>query len=214
MSRKEYVLEEQEINRFKYKIKTIKLDKIPLKEDQENKENKENENNTHKKEYEKNAFKYRETSIYLNEQDKYEIILKIYSYNFFIVDKSQYNLEQAKGKIEALNLSNKLLSYLEDGNEIINLLENNYNEIIQSINEKILNNISNIETFFITLNNFRGGGKNQFPPNLYDTMIYIYNKTLSFLLTNPNRELEDLIIILSQTYYKKIDEKKYIYPKI
>ena len=208
LSRKEYVLEEQEINRFKYKIKTIKLDKIPLKEDQENKENKENENNIHKKEYEKNAFKYKETSIYLNEQDKYEIILKIYSYNFFIVDKSQYNLEQAKGKIEALNLSNKLLSYLEDGNEILNLLENNYNEIIQSINEKILNNISNIETFFITLNNFRGGGKNQFPPKLYDIMIYIYNKTLSFLLTNPNRELEDLIIILSQTYYKKIDGKK------
>lgn len=152
--------------------------------------------------------KFKERSLYLNERDVYEIISKLYSYNFFILDTSEYDINIAKGKVEAFDLSNQLLSYLEKGEDTQKILEKDYNELIKSIDEKILNNIENMKMFFVTLNNFRAKAKNLFSLKLYEIIIYIYNKTLDYLMKNTDKDLEDLMIILSQTYYKIIEGKK------
>lgn len=215
LSKNEYILKDSEINRLKYKIQILKFPKINLQVPDENKEqNKNEEQNIEPKNGKENnndlkSSKFKERSLYLNERDIYEIISKLYSYNFFIVDKSQYDLNIAKGKVEAFDLSHQLLSYLDKGEDKQNILENNFDELIKSINEKIVNRIENIRVFFVILNNFRAKAKNLFSPKLYDIIIYIYNKTLDYLMENSDRNLEDLMIILSQTYYKIIDGKKY-----
>ena len=214
LSKNEFIMKDSEINRLKYKIHIIKFPKINLLIPDENKEKNKNEeqNNETKNNKENNddlkSSKFKERSLYLNERDIYEIISKLYSYNFFILDTSQYDLNIAKGKVESFDLSNQLLSYLEKGEDKQKMLENNYDELIKSIDEKILSNIENTKIFFVILNNFRSKAKNLFSPKLYDIIIYIYNKTLDYLLVNSDNNLEDLMIILSQTYYKIIEGQK------
>ena len=68
-----------------------------------------------------------------------------------------------------------------------------------------------MKEFYIVLNNHRGKSKNQFSEKLFELCIYIFQKTLNFLLQNRNLELEDLMIILSQTFFKEENgKKKYI----
>jgi len=68
-----------------------------------------------------------------------------------------------------------------------------------------------MKEFYIVLNNHRGKSKNQFSEKLFELCIYIFQKTLNFLLQNRNLELEDLMIILSQTFFKEENGKKKIY---
>ena len=212
----DFVIKEQDINRFKYKIKILKNNKIYLESNTyvENKQNADKINEEIKAKEKDDISSIDKSNqqlsfLFLDDKEIYEIISKFYSYNFFIVDKSQYGLTVEKGKLDAMELSDKLLSFCEKDKE--NILEEKYDEILVSINEKILNNIKNINAFFLALNNFRGKSKNEFPIKLFDLIVYIYNKTLDYLLKNPNKKLEDLLLILSQTFYKQINgEKIYI----
>ena len=201
---KDDFIPKDEINIYKYKLKVIKKIKLPLELNEIN----EKEIKNDKKDL---AAKFDDKFIYLNEQDVYNITEKLYNYNFFALDKSKYNLTIEKGKIEALKLSTEILSFLGADKNKQELLEKNFDEFKNSANEKILNNFENMKEFYIVLNNHRGKSKNQFSEKLFELCIYIFQKTLNFLLQNRNLELEDLMIILSQTFFKEENgNKKYI----
>ena len=190
-----------EINIYKYKLKVLKHIRIPLEIAEEN----EKEIKNGKKGI---AAKFDDKYIFLNEQDVYCVIERLYNYNFFALDKSQYNLAVEKQKIEAIKLSTKILSFLGGDKNKQELLEKNFEEFKNSVDVKILNNLENMKEFYLVLNNHRGKGKNQFSEKLFELNVYIFTKTLYFLLQDKNLELEDLMIILSQTFYKEENGKK------
>jgi gamma-glutamylcyclotransferase (GGCT)/AIG2-like uncharacterized protein YtfP len=196
------ILDEKDLYTVKYKIKIIKNNKIVLKKDQ--KEIKEEIKNN--KEQKLNSFK--EKYLFLTEEDKYQIISKLYSYDLKILDKSQYVLDVEQGKIIASDLSKEILLYNEDDENTKNKLNEKYEEIIESMNNKIVNNLKNIESFFLVLNNYRAQGKVKLIEKFYDLVIYVYNKAQDLLIKTNNKKLEDLMLILSRTYYKEISGKK------
>jgi len=107
-----------------------------------------------------------------------------------------------------MEIAKQILSYNGDDESKINLLNEKYNELIELINEKIVNNIANIEGFFIILNNNRINGKINFSNKFYDLIIYIFTKAQDLLLKNENKRIQDFIFILSQAYYKEVGKKK------
>ena len=205
-------------NENKYRIKILENNKIYL----ENKSNsndiksKNGDKKDKKSKCEKNLkikhYNSKEEVLFLTEEDKYEIISKLYSYNFVIIEKSEYNLDIEKGKLEAVNLSKEILLYNNDDNkEKEKLLNEKYDEIIKSIDNVILNNIKNTYSFFIVLNNYRVSQKIKFSEKFFDLIAYIFNKAQDLLLKSDDQKLSKLLLVLSQTYYKEINgTKKYI----
>ena len=216
-SKSDIELNEKDFFPVKYKIKILKNHNVTLKnqinDNIEDKKDKKQKNEKTKllkqnEDIDKINKKYEAQNIFLTGEDIYEIISKLYSYDLKIIDKSNYILELEKEKLIANDLSNKLLLYSEDNENCINKLNKEYNEIMESINTKIVNNIKNIESFFYVLNNYRVSGKLNFNEKFYDIVVYIFNKAQDLLIKNNNTKLEDLMIILSQTYYKEINGKK------
>ena len=202
----------------KYKIKILKNPIIPLNNTKEAKlkELKNNEPNKaftppNEVEESKKINKKNKNILILNEKDIYEIVSKLYSYNLAVLDKSNYNLEFEKQKLIAKDLSNEIFLYNENSEDTQNKFKEKYDEIIESINNKILNKIENIEVFFMCLNTYRTRSKFNLPEKFYDLLIYIYNKVQDELIKNSNKKIEELMLILSQTYFKEINGKKYIY---
>ena len=132
----------------------------------------------------------------------------MYNYDLKILDRSQYVLDIEKGKLIAFDLTKEILLYNKEDESTKNKLNEKYEEIIESINNKIVNNLKNIESFFIALNNYRSQGKIQLTDKFYDIVIYVYNKAQDLLINTNNKRLEDLMLILSRTYYKEIKDKK------
>ena len=219
-SKSDFEINENDFYSVKYKIKIIKNNKIPLKKTKEDinqkdekkiKEKKhkinKSKNNQNKIESDFIKKKFDEDYLYLNEKDTYNIITKIYNYDLKILDKSFYVLDIEKGKLDAMEIANQILKYNEDESKI-NLLNEKYNELIELINTKIVNNMANIEGFFIVLNNYRAKGNIKFSNKFFDLMIYIYTKAQDLLLKSDNKKIQELLLILSQTYYKEVDKKK------
>lgn len=223
-SKSDFDVNEKDFNSNKYRIKIIKNRKIALKNSfLDNKsENKNKEDNfpltksfTFQEKENDNELKaklFKDNFLFLNERDIYEIVSKLYSFNLKFFDKSNYDLDVEKGKLLALDLSNEIFLYNEEKAEIKNKFNKKYNEIIDSINKKILNNMKNIEKFYIALNNYRVRGKIKFTEKFYDLIIYIYKKTQDEILKDNKKDndikVSNLMLILSQTYYKEIDGKK------
>ena len=118
ISKNDFDIKKQDFNRYKYKIQILKSNKINLQESQNNEEktlnedkNKDENNNISIINESKKQYLY----LFLDDHDIYEIISKFYSYNFFFLDTSQYNLDVAKGKLDSLELSNQLLGMLFQG---------------------------------------------------------------------------------------------------
>ena len=76
------------------------------------------------------------------------------------------------------------------------------------MNNKIVNNIKNIESFFLALNQYRANGDSKLSSKFYDLVVYVYNKAQELLVKAGNKRLEDLMLILSRTFYKEIEGKK------
>ena len=68
-------------------------------------------------------------------------------------------MDVEQGKIIASDLSKEILLYNEEDENTKNKLNEKYEEIIESMNNKIVNNLKNIESFFLVLNNYRAQGK-------------------------------------------------------
>ena len=158
-SKSDYELQEKDLIRMQYHIKLIRNNKIYFKNYQNDKlkDNNLQNNENYGKDY-----------LLLNDKEIYDIISKFYSYDLKILDKSKYNLEDQKGKLIAMELSNHILTYSENNESTISKLKEKYNEILQSINSKIINNLINIEKFFVALNNYRVSTKIEFSPYPHD----------------------------------------------
>ena len=185
-----------------YKISILKNKRIELKIlDEKNEENKKDINEIKSSKNKKN---YR----LLNDKDIYEIISKLYSYDLLVINRKQYNIELEKGKLDARDLSSEIFKYNDQNEDIQKELNEKYDELIKLIEEKILNNIANIEAFFLELNNYRSYGRIKFSEKFFSLIIFIYKKTQDILLNKTDKNIIDLMLILSQTYYKEINNKK------
>ena len=214
-SKSDFQFKEKDFN--KYTIKILKDKKILLKAHITNVQPKINNNDNpgqfkapnEIKEKSINNENCNENTLFLDEEDIFEIISRLYNYDLYIIDKSKYDLEQEKGKLISLEISNKIIStYSEDTENTKIKLKEEEKQVNDLINTKIVNNIQNAESFFITLNNFRVSGKLNVNENFYDLLIYIYTTTQNLLMKNINYKLANTMIILSQTYYKEKKGKK------
>ena len=201
-------LSEKEFYTVKYKLKLLKNNIYALNPSQSQDDQAQNTENETKSNIQQKVKEFHDNNILLTEKDKYEIISKLYSYDLKILDKSLYVLDIEKGKFIALDLSHEILSYSKDNEETEKKLNEKYNEIIESMNNKIVNNIKNIESFFLALNQYRANGDSKLSSKFYDLVVYVYNKAQELLVKAGNKRLEDLMLILSRTFYKEIDGKK------
>lgn len=192
---------------FKYKIKiltepTIIVEQEKNKKGKEKKENKKKDKDKENKEKTEGSI-YKENELLLNEEDIYKIVSSFYNYNFQMINKSEYDLDIEKEKIELIKLSEKLLSFDIDNNIKEIITEEEVNKLYELVkNEKYL------KKFFIILNNYRATGKCNITETAFSIIKNIFNICQDYLLNNKDKSLEGLIIILSQTFYILKNEKK------
>ena len=214
-SKSDFEFKEKDFN--KYSIKILKNKKILLKD--YNKDNHlENNNDDNFIELKKtktftdkftSSENKKENILFLTDEDIYEIISRLYKYDLKVLDKSKYDLDKEKEKLLSLEKSNKiLLDYSENKEKAKNNLNKDFKQIMELINTKIINTIKNAESFFIALNNYRVKGKLNLNDKFYELVLYIYNSTFDLLKENNNYTLGNLMIILSQTFYKENGKEK------
>ena len=214
-SKSDFEFKEKDFN--KYSIKILKNKKILLKD--YNKDNHlENNNDDNFIELKKtktftdkftSSENKKENILFLTDEDIYEIISRLYKYDLKVLDKSKYDLDKEKEKLLSLEKSNKiLLDYSENKEKAKKNLNKDFKQIMELINTKIINTIKNAESFFIALNNYRVKGKLNLNDKFYELILYIYNSTFDLLKENNNYTLGNLMIILSQTFYKENGKEK------
>lgn len=194
---------------FKSQIQVIPKSKLENKEEKKKSKlnffkmfNKEKENFHEVENKEENKKKY----FILNDEDIYNIVAKIYSLDLYFIDKSSYILDIEREKIEIRKLSEKLLGTDLNYNKTEPISDSEADKLIS-----LLYNKENIYKFFMMLNNFRGTGKYEMSERVFNIALNIFNKTQDFLLKNKAKNIENLVIILSQTFYLIEDgNKKYI----
>ena len=214
-SKSDFEFKEKDFN--KYSIKILKNKKILLKD--YNKDNHlENNNDDNFIELKKtktftdkftSSENKKENILFLTDEDIYEIISRLYKYDLKALDKSKYDLDKEKEKLLSLEKSNKiLLDYSENKEKAKKNLNKDFKQIMELINTKIINTIKNAESFFIALNNYRVKGKLNLNDKFYELVLYIYNSTFDLLMKDNNYTLGNLMIILSQTFYKENGKEK------
>lgn len=186
----EEIKEKEKQIKDKYKEeKNINEKKIIKKENLDNQKEEVNNNN--------------DIEFTLNEEDIYNIISILYSYDFKMLDNSQYNLDKEKIKVEIFILSQKLLSFDAENNINESITDNEVNSLYELMNER-----ENIFQFFVMLNNYRTTGRYEATERAFNIIINIFIKTENFLLSKRDMKLEGLLIILSQTFYKMNNGEK------
>ena len=139
----------------------------------------------------------------LTEEDVYNIIKRIYDYDFKLLNKSDYNLELEGEKIKVLNYSKKLLSFDIENNKKEKITDEEENDFYDLLQKR-----ENIRHFLIYLNNYRSTGKYNLPERVYNIITKIFNIIEDDLMKNMEFTLENLCLILSQTFYIIKEGKK------
>ena len=183
----------------KYKIKIIRDEEKNLLEN----ENFKPKNSTNNKQTQ---------NLKITEIDIYNIVSKLYNYNFETIDKEEYNLDIEKDKIEITKFTGKILGYdffnLEEfKNEALS--QNEINNFIDFIFTKEVYLIE----FLMRLNNYRSTGKYEFSMDLFNTIKIIFDKSADYLMKNKNERIYNFLIILSQTFYVMKNNEKYFLQK-
>ena len=194
---------------FSSQTERIPISKLQIKEEKKKSKinffkmfNKEKEKDNEDENKEENKRKI----FILNDEDIYNIVEKMYSLDLNFIDKSCYILDIEREKIETRKLAGKLLG-INLNNQITEPISDS--EVDRLIS--LLYNKENIHSFFMILNNYRATGKYEMTERVFNIVVNIYNKTQDFLLKNKNKSIENLVIILSQTFYINEDgNKKYI----
>ena len=194
---------------FRSQTERIPISKLQIKEEKKKSKinffkmfNKEKEKDNEDENKEENKRKI----FILNDEDIYNIVEKMYSLDLNFIDKSCYILDIEREKIETRKLAGKLLG-INLNNKITEPISDS--EVDRLIS--LLYNKENIHSFFMILNNSRATGKYEMTERVFNIVVNIYNKTQDFLLKNKNKSIENLVIILSQTFYINEDgNKKYI----
>ena len=199
-----------DINKYKYTIKIISepIIKTELENKKKGKEKKEAKNKDEDKENKdkKQEILDNENQLVLTEEDKYNIISTFYDYGFKMINKEEYDLKTEKGKLELINLANKLLSFDVDNNINEKISDEEVNKLYELIKNK-----SYLKKFFLMLNNHRASGRINMTERAYNIIKKIFYVCQDLLLKERDKDYEGLLIILSQTFYMiKNNEKIYL----
>jgi len=213
-------------NMFKYRIKILDRKNIKVIDIEKEKhknvllnnskdmnietkgKNKKNNNNEKEKEKEREKMPEEDNNeeiLILNDEDKYNIVEQLYNLNMKMLDKSGYNLDEEKKKVEVEKLGKKLLSFNDNDQELEQITDSEVEHLIELLN----NNEINMYKFFLLLNNYRTKGNYAINEKTFNILVQIFNITQDLLLEKKNTSLENMIIILSQTFFIKKNENKY-----
>ena len=193
-----------DVNKFKYKIKILSQ---PIITTEPEKKKKGKEKKETKKEEDKEAKDTdNENKIILTEEDIYNIISTLYTYEFKMINKEDYDLKIEKGKLEIIEVSNNLLSFDADNNINEKITDKEVDKLYE-----LLKNKFNLKKFFMLLNNYRASGKINMTERAYNIIKKIFIMCQDYLLKERDKDLEELVIILSQTFFMlKNGEKIYL----
>ena len=156
----------------------------------------------------KGNHKIKGTNIQPTKQDLYNIVELFYSYDFNMIDKTQYDMNIEKNKIEIIKKTEKLLGMdliknIKTDIEIFPEDEiNNFIEFLFSKEDYLLE-------FLLCLNFFRTLGNLEFSEEQFNIIKIVFCRASDYLLEHKNKNLYYHLIILSQTYYKLHNGKKY-----
>ena len=156
----------------------------------------------------KGNHKIKGTNIQPTKQDLYNIVELFYSYDFNMIDKTQYDMNIEKNKIEIIKKTEKLLGMdliknIKTDMEIFPEDEiNNFIEFLFSKEDYLLE-------FLLCLNFFRTLGNLEFSEEQFNIIKIVFCRASDYLSEHKNKNLYYHLIILSQTYYKLNNGKKY-----
>ena len=156
----------------------------------------------------KGNHKIKGTNIQPTKLDLYNIVELFYSYDFNMIDKTQYDMNIEKNKIEIIKKTEKLLGMdliknIKTDIEIFPEDEiNNFIEFLFSKEDYLLE-------FLLCLNFFRTLGNLEFSEEQFNIIKIVFCRASDYLLEHKNKNLYYHLIILSQTYYKLNNGKKY-----
>ena len=152
-------------------------------------------------------------SIVITAGDIYNIVSKLYEYKFDTINKDGFDLDLEKKKIETIDKANKILGYNFDLHIFIKtekMSENELNEYIDFIFTKEIYLLKFLEC----LNNYRSTGRYEISNDLFEIIKRIFDKAADYLIDhNTNKDLYNLLIILSQTFYIQKNGEKYFLQK-
>ena len=156
----------------------------------------------------KGNHKIKGTNIQPTKQDLYNIVELFYSYDFNMIDKTQYDMNIEKNKIEIIKKTEKLLG--------IDLIKNIKTDI-EIFPEDEMNNFIDflfskedyLLEFLLCLNFFRTLGNLEFSEEQFNIIKIVFCRASDYLSEHKNKNLYYHLIILSQTYYKLNNGKKY-----
>ncbi len=204
---------------FKYRIKIIGNPKVEIINNEIEKQNNLPSKNGEKKLEKKKTFIHRSKTdlkekeekkeetikieISLTDEDIYNIVETLYNYDLKMLDKSSYILDIEKKKIEFVNLCKKLISFDLKKNQPEKISDAEADKLIE-----LLSNKENIYKFFILLNNYRSTGNCETTERAYDLIVKIFKIAQDYLMTNRHQSIENLVIIMSQTFYVKKNGEK------
>ena len=149
-----------------------------------------------------------EDTLVLTEEDLYNVVE--YMYKFDQIDKSEYNLETEKEKIDFKVLANKLLLYglkVKRKEEFENwpaITDDEINKLYDGMNSKDFRLV-----FLQRLNNFRALGMLDMPKKEYDITSKCFLKMTDRTFEEKDKDSAKFLIIISQTFYIKEDGKKH-----
>ena len=156
----------------------------------------------------KSNHKIKGTNIQPTKQDLYNIVELFYSYDFNMIDKTQYDMNIEKNKIEIIKKTEKLLGMdliknIKTDIEIFPEDEmNNFIDFLFSKEDYLLE-------FLLCLNFFRTLGNLEFSEEQFNIIKIVFCRASDYLSEHKNKNLYYHLIILSQTYYKLNNGKKY-----
>ena len=185
--------------------------KYTLKFFEKNKKNKINENDNNIKLEKSNSFSlikedgFQEKDFFL-EQEVFLTIKKMLE-NFKLLDSNDFDLPLEEEKLRCKFLILKLLSFSPMNkfysDKITPITDKEADEI-----EKMMDKKMNRIIFIQKLSQFRNYGKFEIPKREYIILAKLFNKIIKNIDKNVDYDCIINVIILSQTYYAIIEEKK------
>ena len=161
----------------------------------------------------KNSINKQAQNYIITGNDIYNIVKKIYDYNFETIDKEIYNLSIEKNKLEITKLASKLLGYDFNKHEKLQITENMSEVEINNFINFIFLKEDYIIEFLARLNNYRTIGKLELSVDLFNTIKIIFDKAADYLMIKSSDRIYNFLIILSQTFYIVKNNEKYFLQK-
>ena len=173
------------------------------------------------KEEEKNILENEQTKMKNNKitkvltftgEDVYNIAKTMYDYNFEMVNKDLYNLDEEENKLKITELMGKLLNYNFDNHHVGEEGKITYEEKKYLFNQIFLKE-DYFMKFLTCLNNYRVTGRYEMTQELFNTIKTIFEREADNLLLNNNKKISRYLLILSQTFYIMKNSNKHFLQK-